>query len=124
MQKLDSKTFDDLLRRASVFANGDAQSVFDLNGVELITPAALVQLAAASHALAAQGKTAIIEIDDDNVRSYLVRAGFITAIEGAAQIKPYLAANGLLWSSCPQGNKSPFDRGYQANRCVQITGIT
>lgn len=96
MQKLDSLTFDDLLRRSGVFQNGDAESLFDLRGVELITPAALVQLAAAAHALAAHGKNTIIEVDDDSVRSYLVRAGFITAIDGVAEIRPYLAPSGLL----------------------------
>jgi hypothetical protein len=74
MQKLDSLTFDHLLRRSGVFQNGNAESLFDLRGGELITPAALVQLAAATHAVSAHGKNTFIEVDDDSVRSYLVRA--------------------------------------------------
>ena len=96
LEKLDSKTFDDLLRHTGAFINGHTEPLFDLTGVKLITPAALVQLAAASHALAAEGKSAIIAVDDDDVRSYLVRTGFITAIDGAAEIRPYLPPSGLL----------------------------
>ena len=53
IEKLDSVSFDTLLREQTPF---DAeQPAFDLRDVTLITPAALVQLAAACYALSKRG---------------------------------------------------------------------
>ena len=92
-QKLDARTFDDLLREQNPFESADP--VFDLEQIRLVTPAAMVQLAAACHSLAQLGRAASLRIDDDGVRSYLVRAGFVDAIEDVATIIPPIASGNL-----------------------------
>src|SRR5437667_462594 len=90
MEKLDSKTFDDLLEDQYPF--NDPSPSLDLCGVRLITPSALVQLASVCHAVARHGHKTVISVDDPLVRSYLDRAGFVTCIEDVAEIKPPLDA--------------------------------
>lgn len=84
--KLDSVSFDSLLAQQDPFASGKA--IFDLTGVQFVSPAALVQLAAASYSLARNGKQAVIRVPDPDVRSYLSRAGFFAATEGVATFEP------------------------------------
>jgi hypothetical protein len=62
--------------------------LFDLTGVELITPAAMVQLVVACHALSDIGRKPRVRIPDASVRGYLNRAGFQAALEGVALIEP------------------------------------
>lgn len=88
MKKLDSNTFDDLLREQEPFLRRPAS--FDLREVGFVSPAGLVQLAAASYAIATKKSRPRILVDDPSVRSYLVRAGFATAVAPVADIVPPL----------------------------------
>jgi len=87
--KLDAISFDKFLRKQAPLRS-DAP-VFDLRGVTLITPAVLVQLAAWSYALARDGPQALIETDNESVRTYLMRSGFVKVVSGVAKIQPELA---------------------------------
>ena len=84
--KLDSVSFDTLLQEQDPFGSGKGK--FDLKSVQLITPAALTQLAAAVHALSADGLHPEIAIEQESVRTYLLRAGFIEVIRAVAQVEP------------------------------------
>jgi anti-sigma regulatory factor (Ser/Thr protein kinase) len=90
VEKLDSRTFDDLLEDQYPFEDSDPS--LDLCGIRLITPSALVQLASLCHALARQGHKLVISVDDRLVRSYLDRAGFVSCIEEVAEIESPLDA--------------------------------
>src|SRR5258706_8362371 len=84
--KLDSVTFDTLLERHSPFASTGC--TFDLTGVEFIAPSAAVQLAAACHRLAREGRRPLIVVNDEAVRAYLMRSGFIQVVQPVAQFQP------------------------------------
>jgi anti-sigma regulatory factor (Ser/Thr protein kinase) len=87
--KLDAISFDKFLRKQPL--RSDAP-LFDLRGVTLITPAVLVQLAAWSHALGKEGRQALIlETDNESVRTYLLRSGFLRVVSDVAKIQPELA---------------------------------
>ena len=90
MKKLDSNTFDELLQQQEPFEKTPPS--FDLREIEFVSPAGLVQLAAAAYGLAKQKRRPRILVDDPSVRSYLVRAGFAAAVEPVADIVP--AVNG------------------------------
>jgi len=96
MEKLDSNTFDELLREQDPFQQSTPQ--FDLTGVQFISPSGMVQLAAASYALAHRGDRPAILVDDPSVRTYLARAGFVSAVEDIAEVQPPLA--GYLFDHC------------------------
>jgi hypothetical protein len=89
--KLDSVTFDSLVQDPGLFRAPNP--LFDLTRVELITPAAIVQLVAACYALFENGKSPTVVIPDQGVRSYLMRAGFDTALEGVASVQPSSFSN-------------------------------
>lgn len=91
IRKLTGVTFDALLERANPFR--DAACEFDLRDVELVTPSAMVQVAAAAHALAQEGRLLTIRVERDSVRSYLARCGLVEALEGVAQIEPSMSAD-------------------------------
>jgi anti-sigma regulatory factor (Ser/Thr protein kinase) len=84
--KLDSISFDQFLEREAPF-RGDTPTC-DLRAVRLITPAVLVQIAAGCHALAQQGRTLLVRIEDESVRGYLMRCGFFGVIASVATIDP------------------------------------
>lgn len=84
--KLHGVSFDELLKQQKPLGPGGGS--FDLRGTTLITPAALVQLAALCYAMSAQGRTPTIQTDDDSVRSYLMRSGFFKVVENVAKIDP------------------------------------
>lgn len=88
MEKLDSNTFDELLREQNPFQHSNPG--FDLTGIQFISPSAMVQLAAASDALAQRGDRPAILMDDPSVRTYVARAGFVSAVEDIAEILPPL----------------------------------
>jgi hypothetical protein len=90
---------------------GQGACTFDLRGVKLITPAALVQLAAACHALTRDGRRPLITFGDSTVVSYLERAGFITAVRSAARFSSPVAASG-----------SKFRRG-KSQVLIEVTRI-
>ena len=54
----------------------------------MVTPAALVGLAAACYAIARDGGSSVILVDDDGVRSYLMRAGFVRILGPVAAFQP------------------------------------
>src|SRR5207248_11036807 len=85
-QKLDGITLDKLLADANPFQTDTSE--FDLRGIQLITPAALVGLAAGCHALAAAGRRATITVDDIEVRRYLMRSCFVSVVEPVAEFSP------------------------------------
>ncbi len=90
--KLDSVSFDALLTRQDPFHGPDSR--FDLRGVRMITPAALVDLAAACYALDRGGRRPTIAVDDPEVRSYLLRSSFVAVVAPVAQLDP--VAPGLI----------------------------
>src|SRR5437867_1127639 len=94
IEKLDSITFDQLLGYQNPFSTPNPR--FDLTCVKFITPAALVQLAAACYALASRNRRAVIAVDDPAVRSYLMRAGFVSVVENVARFEPAYSSFALL----------------------------
>ena len=86
MEKLDSVSFDILLEQQRPFDS--AHGLFDLSGIKLITPAAMVQLASACYALNQRGCRPVIKVDDVSVRSYLRRSAFLNVVQAVAQIEP------------------------------------
>src|SRR6266545_4131732 len=86
IQKLTGVTFDALLQRSNPFS--DPTCEFDLRETELITPSGVVQIAAASHALAQSGRPPTIRVERDSVRSYLARCGLLEALHGVANFDP------------------------------------
>ncbi|MGK2860237.1 MAG: hypothetical protein ACSLFQ_23825 [Thermoanaerobaculia bacterium] len=93
IDQLNSATFDDFLRVANPFANG--QTSLDLRDVRFISSGALVQLAAASHGIAARSGRPTICVENANVRTYLVRSGFVAAVAREAQFDPAFEENVL-----------------------------
>jgi hypothetical protein len=89
IKKLDSGSFDTLLGQQNPF--GSQECIFDLRGIELITPAALVQLASACYALRQDGRHPVIMIDNESVRSYLMRCSFFKVVQPVAKIEPQAA---------------------------------
>lgn len=95
IRKLDSVSFDKFLQRQNPFESpNDSKCLFDLTGIELVTPCALVQLAAACHSLARLGRRPTILVDDITVCTYLMRAGFVQVVETVAGFEPDIAAWG------------------------------
>lgn len=95
--KLDSVSFDRFLEDHRPLTDGDGR--LDLKGVTLITPGALVPLAALCHAMAKVGKSPVILTDDDSVRRYLLRSGFVTEVSSVAVFEPQITpALAVLYS--------------------------
>jgi hypothetical protein len=90
--KLDAVTFDTLLKRQNPFQS--ANRTFDLTGMHFIAPSALVQLAAACYCLGRDGRQTTILVDDDDVRSYLLRSGFVQVVQTVVRFQPRMS--GLL----------------------------
>ncbi len=80
--KLDSVSFDALVAEQDPF--GTPSHTFDLSGIQLVTPAALVELAAACYTLGEARHRPLIVVDEPSVRSYLLRAGFVDVVEPVA----------------------------------------
>lgn len=85
-QKLDSVSFDRWIAVQDPFHN--PTDTLDMNGVRLVTPAALVQLAALCHALVQTGRRPTLLVDDFRVRGYLIRAGFVETLDPIAAFDP------------------------------------
>lgn len=102
-EKLDSITFDRLLASNNPFVANDG--MFDLRGVQFISPCALVQLAAACHALARADKKTLIHVEEEGIRSWLLRAGFARAVQSVADFLPTIPpARSLLFDLMREGN--------------------
>jgi hypothetical protein len=99
--KLDSISFDRFLQDHQPLANGGDR--LDLTGIKLITPGALVPLAALCHAMARVGKDPVIVTDDDSVRRYLLRSGFVAEVDSVAQLEPPITPALTLLYSQRQG---------------------
>lgn len=99
--KIDSITFDELLRACNPFDQGVSQ--FDLSEAEFISPAGLVQVTAACHSLAKAGRQVKVKIGTGDVRGYLSRSGFFSALDGVAQIDPPLPRVLQLMSDFQRG---------------------
>lgn len=83
---LNSISLDELFSRHNPFKESDCG--FDLTGVQLITPGALVPIAAACYALAREGRRPLITIREAATRSYLLRSGFFSLISDIAECEP------------------------------------
>jgi len=99
--KLDSVSFDRFVQDHQPLTNGDGR--LDLTGVTLITPGALVPLAALCHAMAKIGKSPVILTDDDSVRRYLLRSGFMSEVTNVARLEPHITPALALLHSQRQG---------------------
>lgn len=86
IDKLDSITFDLLVAQQDPF--GEPGCHFDLRAVKFVTPAGLVQLAAACHALHAVGRCPVIALRGSEVPSYLLRTGFVGVVCPIADFAP------------------------------------
>ncbi len=85
-QTLNEITFDQLLADQNPF--GGVPCAFDLCGLRFISAAAMVQIAAACHALARLGYTPSIFTNDNRVLSYLARMGFISLVQEFVRFEP------------------------------------
>jgi hypothetical protein len=86
IRQLGAVSFDSLLRRCNPFSGGG--NTLDLREVQFISSAALVQLAAVAHGLAKQGEALQLLVEDQSVRTYLARSGFLGAVRDIAVIDP------------------------------------
>src|SRR6267143_1827779 len=86
IEKLDSVTFDELIEQQNPFEGKSCG--FDLRGVKLITPIALVSLAAACFGLVGLDRHPVVFVDDPSVRSYLLRAGLVQVLGPIANFEP------------------------------------
>jgi anti-anti-sigma regulatory factor/anti-sigma regulatory factor (Ser/Thr protein kinase) len=102
LTKLDSVSFDRFVRERQPLTNGDGR--LDLNGITLITPAALVPLAALCHAMAKVGKDPQIVTGDESVRRYLLRSGFLREISSVTRIEPEITPALTLLYGLRQGS--------------------
>lgn len=86
--KLDTITFDDLLTRQRWFDSEEPRIDLDLDCFGFISCACQTQLAAACFLLSRTFQRPIIQISSTDLRSYLSRSGFFTAVEAVADIEP------------------------------------
>ena len=87
IQKLDSVKFDELMTEHEPFGN-NGNCTFNLSGIKLITPVALVSLAAVCFGLAMIDQHPIIVVDDPSVRTYILRSGFVQVLEPIVSFEP------------------------------------
>lgn len=85
---LDARTFERLLAEQHPLDQPTPR--IDLSDVTFISPAGLVQLSALSHALFDEDRPATIHIPSPSVRSYISRAGLITALKDIALVTPQI----------------------------------
>jgi len=99
VSQLDSITFDRFLEDQNPCAI--PCEAISIKGVRFVTPAALVQLAAMCHSCARSGTPFAIEVDDQAVRSYLMRSGFKDVVDDVAEFVPPMASS--IWYSGLRG---------------------
>lgn len=100
--KLDSVSFDRFLQEHSPF-QGSAP-ICDLRPFGMITPAALVQIAAGAYALARDGRSLLVNVDDDSVRGYLMRCGFFGVISAVAAVDPPVPTTSFFYEALRGSN--------------------
>ncbi len=86
IQSLTASSFDVLLSRCNPFTGGDC--TWDLREARFISSAGLVQLVASAYAVKNRGATMTFLVEDSNVRTYLVRSGFVAVTDSVAKIEP------------------------------------
>lgn len=84
--KLDAIQFDKLLAQQDTLRQRACR--FDLRGISFISPFDLAQLEASCYVAARDGRQPVIAVDDDGVRSYLIRSDVATVVAGIAQFEP------------------------------------
>jgi len=84
--KLDSISIDTFIAKLDPFKKDI--NTLDLTGVKMISPAAIVQLAAICHELKRIGREVTIILDDLSVRSYLARSGFMSILKSVVKFEP------------------------------------
>ncbi len=94
LKKLDSVTFGSFLQDQRPLTQDPP--TFDLRGYGLVTPAAVVQLAAICCGVSGQGRTPLILTEEGPARRYLVRCGFAAVVSEYARIEPAIGRLGTL----------------------------
>lgn len=85
--KLDAVTFDDLLRQQDPF--GDPGCLFRLGRATFISPAGMVQLAAACYGLYRIGRQPVINLSNGSgMPTFLLRANFESVVNGIVRFDP------------------------------------
>jgi hypothetical protein len=97
--KLDSITFDDLLRRQRPLDTGR----FDLNDVTFVAPSGLVDLAVAVTTRASSAGSCELLVADHEVRTYLARIRFCQLLSSVAVFNPPIPAYVLRRSDLYEG---------------------
>src|SRR5688572_11871841 len=105
MTVLDSHRLDRVLSSQDVFGSGAGR--VDLRGTTFVTAAAMVQLVAVCHALAADGHCPVVSFDDRQVLLYLMRAGLRGVVDGVAALDPPLPAS-VARAQERRGGSSPL----------------
>jgi anti-sigma regulatory factor (Ser/Thr protein kinase) len=86
IKTLNSISLNKLLAWHNPFIERECK--YDLSEVRLITPGALVPMTASCHALARDGRSPVIIVRDQGVRTYLLRSGFANAVKDIATFEP------------------------------------
>jgi hypothetical protein len=85
---LDAVSCDRLLGQQDLFHRLDGH--IEVDGMALMTPIALVQLAATCSALRQAGRPPVLRVDAAAVRRYLWRCGFVQVVHPVATLEPPL----------------------------------
>jgi hypothetical protein len=85
---LDAVSCDRLLGQQDLFHRLDGH--IEVDGMALMTPIALVQLAATCSALRQAGRPPVLRVDAAAVRRYLWRCGFVQVVHPVATLDPPL----------------------------------
>jgi len=100
--KLDSVSFDRFLEEQDPL--GQAGGRFDLTDFTFVTPAAMVDLAAACYAAARNGSRPCVIVADESVRGYLLRAGFVGSVSDVADFIPEFPPAAIQLNSLYRGS--------------------
>jgi anti-sigma regulatory factor (Ser/Thr protein kinase) len=101
-QKLDSISIDAFL--ANHVTSPGSLKPLDFRGVGLVTPGALIQVAAVCDAYSRNGTRPVLIADDGSVTRYLYRSGFARALNGSIAIQPALSLGTAQWLDHMRGS--------------------
>lgn len=118
---LGAVEFDRLLVRSLGSVSSPPQ--FDLSRFSMITPGVLTQLAALCHYLIASSRRPTILVRDIRVRSYLTRAGFVSAVESVADFEPPMLDFGSEWPPTQRGHSRTLLQLTHLHTIEQLTGV-
>lgn len=122
IEKLDSIKFDDLMAEHDPFGK-NKNCRFDLTSVRLITPVALVSLAAVCFGLASTDSQPVIMVEDPSVRSYLLRAGFVQVLEDIATFEPNFSEFESLGYDALRGSNEMLIEVTKINTGRSLSGV-